>query len=239
MAISLAATKLAVIGGTGLANSHLFDQYEREHVETSWGVAEVFHGPCLFLQRHGPHRTIPPHKINHRANLEAMRQLEVTHIVGVNSVGSLNPDLAPGTLVVPDDFFSPFQVTTFHDEKCVHTVPEIDAGLRQMLVKLADELDIPHSDGGVYSHFTGPRFETKAESRWLSTIADVAGMTTGGEIPLANELQIPYAFACMVDNYANGITKSLSIPEMEGHLARNLKYLESFINKLITTFKRT
>ena len=231
-------TKLGIIGGTSLGDSKLFAEYKEEVISTEWGDAVVYIGEAIFLQRHGISRTVPPHKINYRANLAALKQLGVTHIIGLNSVGSLKKELAPGMMVIPDDFFCPWFIPTFHDEKCLHTVPTIDEELRSFLTATASKLEMPHTSKGTYIHAMGPRFETPAEIRWMAQVADVVGMTTAGEIPLANELQIPYAFATMVDNYGNGLSGTLDAEECTRTVKANLSKVETFLHSILEEFAK-
>lgn len=230
------AGKLGIIGGTGLVESHLFRELTAQTIQTPYGEALVAAGPgVVFVQRHGPRREVPPHRINHRANLSAMQQLGVGQILAFNSTGSLKPDLPPGHLVIPHDFFSPWSIPTFFDETCRHVVPEISETLRKRLIAAAETLQLPHRATGVYVHALGPRFETPSEIHFLSQVGHVVGMTAGQEIPLANELDIPYALACMVDNFANGISpEPLTTDQVMAAVRQNQTRVEALLQQVLS-----
>ncbi|MFQ5919447.1 MAG: MTAP family purine nucleoside phosphorylase [Thermoplasmata archaeon] len=202
-------TRLGIIGGSGLSQSGLLGQAERREVETPHGspsgALEV--GEVTFLARHGADHRIPPHRINHRANLWAMKEAAVSAIVGISSTGSLRVEIAPGTLVVPDDYVSFWEIPTFFDEEVQHVTPTLDPDLRRRLVRAARRRGAHVQDGGVYVQTRGPRLETKAEIRILRRFGDLVGMTMAAEATLAQELDLAYASLCTVDNYAHGITK--------------------------------
>lgn len=161
----------------------------------------------VVLLRHGPDGSIPPHRVNHRANIEALCSVGVKWVIGVNSVGSLKKDVAPGSFLVPDDFFCPWSVLSFFEEKAVHVTPILDEVLRQNLIEACKKLGYPCIPRGIYVQTVGPRLETKAEVKFLSQIGDVVGMTMAHEATLAVEKGLRYASLCTVDNYAHGITE--------------------------------
>jgi len=159
-----------------------------------------------FLARHGTRHTIPPHRINHRANLWGLKELGASRILGTSSVGSLRKDLRPGTFAVPHDYLCLWDLPTFHDEVVVHTTPSLDPGIRRSVVATLRRRKVPVRARAVYAQTRGPRLETKAEIRLLRDYADVVGMTMASEATLAAELGLGYASLCTVDNYAHGIT---------------------------------
>jgi purine nucleoside phosphorylase len=158
----------------------------------------------VFLSRHGP-EGIPPHRINHRANIYALKKLEVSGVIGVNSVGSLREELPPGMLVIPHDFLSPWEIRTFYDHHVVHITPSLDAGLRDMLIRGAEQAGVAFAKEGVYIQTIGPRLETKAEIAMLRNFGHIVGMTMAHEATLCQEVGLPYASICSVDNYCHGI----------------------------------
>jgi len=201
---------LGIIGGGSL---RVFGKTREERFpETPFGkpsspirLVEVKGRAFWVLFRHGDRGDIPPHRINHRANIKALAFLGVKGIIGVNSVGSLRRDIVPGTLVVPDDYFSPWAVETFYDDRAVHVTPALDPGLRAVLIETARRVGVPVADHGVYVQTIGPRLETRAEVRFLSSVGHIVGMTMAHEATLCCELHIPYASLCTVDNYAHGL----------------------------------
>jgi 5'-methylthioadenosine phosphorylase len=167
----------------------------------------------VFLARHGYGHTIPPHRVNYRANLWALTKAAgATDIVSVASVGSIRVDLSPGTLLVPDQIldYTWGRAATFHEgngTQVVHidfTRP-YDSALRQRLLVVGHKAGEAMLDGGVYAAMQGPRLETTAEVNRLERDgADVIGMTGMPEAVLARELNIPYAAICVVANWAAG-----------------------------------
>ena len=224
----------AVIGGSGLFASRLFAELERSRVETPHGVVELgLAANLVFLQRHGdPPR--PPHRINHRANLAALEKCGVKQIVAVNSTGSLRQTLKPGSLVVPDDYFNPWAISTFFDDEPVFTTPGLSPRVRRALLEAGRRREIALFDGGTYIQTTGPRFETRAEVRVLSGWGDIVGMTMASEATLARELGLEYAALCLVDNYANGVCDQVvDIREVEKAQQENSRILALLLPEVL------
>lgn len=189
---------LGIIGGTALLQARL-PPLEQKTIATPFGSAEVYTGSVAVLKRH-QHNT-PPHRINHRANLAALKIAGVDRLIIIGSVGSMKKDIAPGNLLLATGFFSPWDIPTLHDTDIFHVPPSIDADLTRVLNDI-----IPDAKKGVYFQTHGPRFETRSEIAKFADVTDVVGMTAASEITLANELGIPAAVLCTVDNYANGIS---------------------------------
>ncbi len=202
-------TRVGIIGGTGIAPP----RGEPLLVETPFGDAPVWHvrdaGVDLFLvARHGT-AARPAHRVDHKANVEALARCRVDAVLALNSVGALIEDLTPGTLLVPDDYLdfrsSPL---SFFDDSSVHVdVSEAycpDA--RRLLVEAARAEGATVRDGGVYAATDGPRLETRAEVRALRSLgAHVVGMTGCPEAALARERALCYASLCLVTNPAAGV----------------------------------
>jgi 5'-methylthioadenosine phosphorylase len=221
---------VALIGGTGISQITDLTDVHDETVETKFGAAHVTRGnlrgrELLFLHRHGPQRNVPPHRINYRANIAALKQLGVTAILATAAVGGLHDDWPPGTLVLLDQFldFTKLRPTTFFDggevapTSCRQTsgaMPvHIDMTepycprLRRLLLNIAEQMNVTLIPQGVYACMEGPRFETPAEIRMLRMLGgDVVGMTGVPEVVLAREAGICYAGVAIVTNYAAGIS---------------------------------
>jgi 5'-methylthioadenosine phosphorylase len=207
--------EIGVFGGSGF--SSFLSDVETVEVETPYGspsapiaVGEVGGTRVAFLPRHGPGHELPPHRIPYRANLWAMRGLGVRRIVAPCASGALRPDLALGEFVVCDQFVDRTwgRADTFYDGPQTTHVSAADPycpELRRVLVETAAELGIPARDGGTVVVVQGPRFSTRAESRWLQTIGDVINMTAYPECHLARELELCYATIAMVTDYDVGI----------------------------------
>ncbi len=187
----------------------------------------------VFIQRHG-NPPVPPHLINHRANIWAFKYLGVQKIFSINSVGSLKMNLKPGTLIIPDDFISLWDVPTFFDREMKFTVPVMHEGLQEHLYGLCMRVGLKARRGGVYIQTKGPRLETRAEVRLLSRFGDIVGMTMASEATLCLEYEIPYASLCSIDNYCHGIVKmALTMEEIEGNCRKNQEQIERLIPRML------
>ncbi|MFA4876651.1 MAG: MTAP family purine nucleoside phosphorylase [Methanoregula sp.] len=191
---------LGIIGGTSLLFSTL-PALEKRTVATPFGSAEVLAGEIVMLMRH--QHNLPPHRVNFRANLAALALCGADRIVAFASSGSMNPDIRPGSLVIPTDYASLADIPSIHDHAVVHEMPEFSVELSEALHRAVPAARL----GGTYIQTRGPRFETAAEIRTFAKVADLVGMTLASEAALAKELKIPFAAICTVDNYANGLTK--------------------------------
>lgn len=198
--------KIAFISGTSIVNSPLFSAWEVHSVETKHGVVTYkARGEQVLLNRHGFGVPLPPHTINHRANLRAVADIGFTDVVSLNSVGSLKASLPPGSLVSCGDYVALQQgPATYFDDELKGGAPGIANNLIPRIVeKLAPEFLI--ETGKVYVQMRGPRFETKAEIRIIKEWGDVVGMTLAHEADLCTELGLNYNSLAIVDNYANGL----------------------------------
>jgi 5'-methylthioadenosine phosphorylase len=169
-------------------------------------------GVCVaFLPRHGEQHELPPHRINYRANVWAMREVGVRRIIGPCASGALRPDLELGSFVVCDQFVdrTSGRADTFYDGPETTHVSAADPycpDLRSLLVETAGELAIPVVDGGTVVTIQGPRFSTRAESRWFQDAGwDVINMTAYPEGYLARELELCYANVSMVTDHDVGV----------------------------------
>lgn len=159
-------------------------------------------------------------------------------------MGSLKPDLVPGTIVVPKDFVALFSPpTTIFDDNQSHIVAGIHSTWRENILRALRSEGVQPPvvssllfDGGVYIQTQGPRFETASESLFLSQLGDVVGMTAATEAALASELRIPYAMVCSVDNYANGIaSQALDANEFQSNVVQHQQQVEAVVNRLMDT----
>ena len=210
---------LAIIGGSGLTRLSTLAVAHREVVRTPYGepssalvFGQVAGRDVVFLARHGHGHTIPPHRVNYRANLWALKQRGVDTILAVASVGAIVDACAPGELVLPDqliDYTSGRPSTFFdgEDRNVVHvdfTQPYSPA-LRGRCLAAARAAGVAMYDGGVYGAVSGPRLETAAEiDRMERDGATLVGMTGMPEAVLARELGIEYAVIAVVVNHAAG-----------------------------------
>jgi 5'-methylthioadenosine phosphorylase len=207
---------VGIFGGSGFYS--LFDSAEERPVETPYGVpsapvaiGEIGGKRVAFIPRHGKEHELPPHRIPYRANLWALRELGVRRIVGPCASGALRPDLALGEFVVCDQYVDRTwgRSDTFYDGPQTTHVSAADPycpDLRRLVVDTAAELGIPARDGGTVVVVQGPRFSTRAESRWFQSMGwDVINMTAYPECQLARELELCYATIAMVTDYDVGV----------------------------------
>ena len=224
-------------GALMMERSHLIQKCKRQPVKNQYGEAlAMVNENVVFILRHGHDAAeyVLPHMINHRANLQAMKDLGATEIIGINSTGSLKKYLYPGLVVIPDDFITLTPTPTIHQNKAVHITPALNDTVRQKLIAAAKRCDIPVVENGVYWQVTGPRLETRAEIRMMANFADLVGMTMANEAVLALEMGLPYASACYIDNFGNGLMeKPLSMEEIMAGTRINadlmIRLLEGYI----------
>ena len=223
-------TRLAIIGGSGLTRLEDLEIIQRRVVRTPYGELS---GPLvygrlrgrevIFLARHGPGHTIPPHLVNYRANLWALRDAGVSHVIAVAAVGAIAGDLPPGGIAFPDQIidYTYGRAHTFFDEDFA-PVTHIDftepycPDLRAVLVEAAARVGIPARDGATYAATQGPRFESAAEiDRLERDGAHIVGMTGMPETALARELGLCYATVAVAANAAAGRGPVLDLKEIE------------------------
>ena len=206
--------KLAIIGGSGLYNIDGIKDEKWITIKTPWGEpsdqileAKIDNKQIYFLPRHCRGHKINPSNINFRANIDALKQLEVTDILSVSAVGSLKEDLEPGKFVLVDQFIDRTfaRVKTFFDKEIVAHVSmakPISPGLIKACENVLRKINLKHQVGGTYLVMEGPQFSSLAESKlYRSWGCDVIGMTNMPEAKLAREAEIRYASVAMVTDY--------------------------------------
>ncbi|MHB8769944.1 MAG: MTAP family purine nucleoside phosphorylase [Syntrophales bacterium] len=225
---------LGIISGTVfLRGKGIFADLREEKRETIFGPALVLRSAeVVFVPRHGidPNHHILPHLINHQANLQALKELGVATILGVNSTGSLKRRLKPGMLVVPDDYLMPQPGPTAVRGKAVHITPSLNGEVRETILATARACGAEVVDGGIYWQTAGPRLETRAEIAMMAQFADIVGMTMASEAIVAQELELPYASLCSVDNFAHGLEdKELTMEKILWHARRNAETIQKIL----------
>jgi 5'-methylthioadenosine phosphorylase len=211
----------AIITGTGIYEIPGF-AFEQQVIETEYGQASVNIGrkegfELAFLARHGLDHTTPPHKINYRANISALKQLGVQRILATNAVGSITHKVPPLGIGLLSDFldFTTGRAFTFYDgggSGLAHTNMDRPycPSLRHKLLALATEFDLEIAPEVTYVATNGPRFESPAEIRMYDKLGgDVVGMTGVPEVVLAKELQMHYAAVCYSINWAAGLEQEM------------------------------
>lgn len=238
---------IAIIGGTGVYDPSILQSVRENSVVTPYGavkykVGEYAGKKVAFIPRHGSDHSIPPHLINYRANIWAIKKIGVTSVIATTAVGSLNLAMKPGDFVLVDQFldFTKSRISTFYEggeRGVVHldvTEPYCPC-LRKTICAAAEELKLGVHDRGVYVCTEGPRFETPAEVAMFAKLGgDLVGMTNVPEVVLAHEAEICYATVSMVTNYAAGISKdALTHAEVLETMAANSDRIKKLIMKSI------
>lgn len=210
--------EVAIVGGTGLYDPSLLGGAREQVVATPYGPVELFVGThaarrVAFLPRHGRGHGVPPHRVNYRGNVWALRRLGVRRVLATAACGSLTRDLTPGRLCLLDQFldFTRGRASTFFDggEAGVHHADMSEPycpELRQALRTAAAGLGVPVRERATYVCTEGPRFETAAEIRAYALLGgQLVGMTGVPEVVLAREAGLCYATLAIVTNYAAGL----------------------------------
>ena len=214
---------VGVIGGSGLYA--LLQDATQHEVSTPYGppsdpitVAEVGGRKVAFLPRHGRDHRYPPHKIPYRANLWALRSLGVRQIIAPCAVGGLRPEFGPGTFVVPDQLIDRTngRTQTYYDTGAVHVNfadPYCPHGRATVLAAASDLAPV---DGGTMVVIEGPRFSTRAESRWFTGIGGtIVNMTGHPEAVLARELALCYSSIALVTDLDAGVEGDHGVTQEE------------------------
>ncbi|HUR18936.1 MAG TPA: S-methyl-5'-thioadenosine phosphorylase [Acidimicrobiales bacterium] len=230
--------EIGVFGGSGFTS--FIDEVTSVTVHTPYGapsapvsIGTVEGRSVAFLPRHGLHHELPPHRVNYRANLWAMRELGVTRIIGPCAVGSLQPDIRPGDFIVCDQLVdrTSGRADTFFDGGVVGHTPFADPycpDLRLSLLDAAGDAGTTAHPSGTVVVIQGPRFSTRAESAWYRSAGwEVINMTQYPEAYLARELGICYATMALVTDYDTGLEgvegiEPVTIDEVFRVLARNV-----------------
>ncbi len=207
---------VGIFGGSGFYS--FLESAETVELDTPYGkpsapiaIGELGGARVAFLPRHGLEHELPPHRIPYRANVWALREVGVRRIIGPCASGALRSDLALGEFVVCDQFVDRTwgRAVTFYDGPRTTHVSAADPycpDLRRLLVETAAELGLPARDCGTVVVVQGPRFSTRAESRWFQSMRwDVINMTAYPECHLARELELCYATIAMVTDYDVGV----------------------------------
>lgn len=210
---------IGIIGGSGLDDPKILKNAEDKEVKTAYGkpssplrFGEIEGRKVCVIARHGRKHTIPPTQVNFRANIQALKEMGVTHILATTACGSLRKEIERGNIIILDQFidFTRHRKVTYYEEfppgggKAKHTsMPDpFSEELRQKLIETCRELKLKFHDKGTVITIEGPRFSTRAESRMFRAWgADVINMSIAPECILANEAGIPYAAVAMSTDY--------------------------------------
>ena len=244
----------AIIGGSGVYEIN--DEMISQEVETPFGKVNVHsflinEEKCYFVPRHGSAHKITPSAINYRANIYALKKLNVSHIIATNAVGSVNENWSISDRVIPDQYidFTQTRPSTFFDgsfevdfPNCkksgvIHTdvTHPFSNEIRKWLEKESLEFENKTHNRGTIAVFEGPRFETPAEIKMIRILgADIAGMTSVPECNLALELEMEYATLCLITNLAAGMQETVNHEEVAEAFSKNIKTILTIIKRTIS-----
>tara|TARA_B100000674_G_scaffold107155_1_gene78693 strand:+ start:182 stop:1039 length:858 start_codon:yes stop_codon:yes gene_type:complete len=243
--------KIGIIGGSGLYDIDNPSEAEELNILTPWGetsssILKTNSGEneVFFLSRHGKGHLISPSEINYRANIYALKFLGVDWIISVSAVGSLKEDIAPGIIVIPDQFidFTKNRKSSFFDEGIVAHVSMAKPVSEKLSSQLADsckELGIDYKFGGTYVCIEGPQFSTLAESNFYRSLdADIIGMTNMPEAKLAREAEICYSTLALSTDYDcwNEAHESVSVDQVLDTMNKNINNAKKIIKNTTELF---
>lgn len=247
-------TNLAIIGGTGLTSLEGLHILGREVVHTPFGEpsgpltrGELFGREVTFLARHGMRHSIPPHMVNYRANLWALKHIGVTHVIAVAAVGGIGEQMAPRRLAIPDQIidYTWSRAQTFF-ENGLSKVTHIDFSqpycqeLREALISGARSEKLEVIERGTYGATQGPRLETAAEiDRMERDGCDLVGMTGMPEAALARELELCYAACAVIANKAAGRGEGvISLEDINENLKGGMEQVRRLFSAALPLLKQ-
>ena len=245
--------KIGIIGGSGLYALNALENPQWQEIDTPWGApsdailtGSIAGTEIAFLPRHGRGHRIPPHLLNARANIDALKRLGCSDILAVSAVGSLNETMPPGDFVVVDQIIdrTKNRPGTFFETDMVAHVPMADPvcpRLTALAATAARSAGATVHTPATYLAMEGPQFSTRAESRlYQSWGADVIGMTAMPEAKLAREAELPYALLAMVTDYDSWKTGSdVDIPQILKVMAANAETARATVELLIKSLPAT
>jgi 5'-methylthioadenosine phosphorylase len=236
--------EIGIIGGTGVYDPDLLKDKKEVKVDTPYGppsdlvIVGTYEGrKVAILPRHGKTHTIPPHKVNWRANIHALKGLGVKRILATCATGSLREDYKPGDVVIVDQFID-FSKNphTFYDEGKFYHVGMAEPFcpiLRDIIIKSAKDSGIAFHDKGTYLRIEGPQLSTKAASKMYSSFADIIGMTGIPEAILSREFGICFAIIATITDYDVCIGKQTPFEEMKNVMSKNINNTRKLIEEAI------
>lgn len=237
--------EIGIIGGTGLYDPELLKDVKKIKVSTPYGstsdliiLGELEGREVAFINRHGQEHTIPPHKVNYRANIWALKELGVKRILAPSAVGSLKEEFKPGDIMIIDQFidFTKKREYTFYEGGKVFHVSLADPfcpELRSVLIEAGKELKLKIHEKGTYICIEGPRFSTRAESMFYRNFADVIGMTLVPEVNLAREAEICYSCIAMISDFDVWAEVPVSVEEILRIMKENIEKVKNLLQKAI------
>ena len=244
--------EIGIFGGTGIYNSDLLESPQEIDIDTPYGkpsdtiTVGMFNGRKIaFLPRHGKKHTIPPHMINFKANIWAFKELGITRIIAPSAVGSLKEEFEPGHFALPTQFldFTKSRDGSFSEDGRVIHISVADPfcpELQSSILQVTENQDMKIHKECTYVCIEGPRFSTKAESKFYRTTgAEIIGMTLVPECQLAREAQICYASISTVTDYDVWAEKPVTAKEVLETLSKNVDRTKKVLTELIDKIPKT
>ena len=244
--------EIGIFGGTGIYDSGLLENPQEIEVDTPYGkpsdkiTVGVFKGRKIaFLPRHGKKHSIPPHMINYKANIWAFKELGVTRIIAPSAVGSLKEEVEPGHFALPTQFldFTKAREGSFSEMGRVIHISVADPfcpELQSSILDVVKNQDFKIHKDCTYVCIQGPRFSTKAESKFYRTTgAEIIGMTLVPECQLAREAQMCYASISTVTDYDVWAEKPVTAKEVLETLSKNVERTKRVLTELIEKIPKT
>lgn len=244
--------EIGIFGGTGIYDSGLLKESQEITIETPYGkpsdsiTVGIFKGRKIaFLPRHGKKHTLPPHMINYRANIWAFKELGITRIIAPSAVGSLKEEIAPGHFALPTQFldFTKTRKGSFSESGRVIHISVADPfcpELQSSVLDTANKHNLPMHNDCTYVCIEGPRFSTKAESKFYrSTDSDIIGMTLVPECQLAREAQMCYVSISTITDYDVWAEKPVTAKEVLETLSKNVERTKKLLTDLIDVIPKT
>lgn len=244
--------KIGIIGGSGLENPELINEYSSKTVTTPYGkpsseliLGNISSVPVVVISRHGKGHSISPTNVNYRANIWALKNEGCTHILAVTACGSLREKIEPGNFIFPDQFIdrTTKRECTFFDGEEVNHVSMGDPfsnKLRKCLIQSCYELGFVFHNGGTVITVEGPRFSSKAESMMFrSWGCDIINMSTVPEVVLANELDLEYQVIAMSTDYDcwHESEEEVTMEKIYTVMDENVKHVKKLIQNVIPVIK--
>ena len=244
--------EIGIFGGTGIYDSGLLEEPQEMEVDTPYGKPSdkitigIFKGRKIaFLPRHGKKHSIPPHMINYKANIWAFKELGITRVIAPSAVGSLKEEVAPGHFALPTQFldFTKSRDGSFSENGRVIHISVVDPfcpELQSLVVDIVNKKDFKLHNNCTYVCIEGPRFSTKAESKFYRTTgSEIIGMTLVPECQLAREAQICYMSISTVTDYDVWAEKPVTAKEVLETLSKNVERTKQVLSELIDKIPKT
>ena len=244
--------EIGIFGGTGIYDSGLLEDPQEIEVDTPYGKPSdkitigIFKGRKIaFLPRHGKKHSIPPHMINYKANIWAFKELGITRVIAPSAVGSLKEEVAPGHFALPTQFldFTKSRDGSFSENGRVIHISVADPfcpELQSIIVDIVNKKDFKLHNNCTYVCIEGPRFSTKAESKFYRTTgSEIIGMTLVPECQLAREAQMCYMSISTITDYDVWAEKPVTAKEVLETLSKNVERTKQVLSELIDKIPKT